>query len=214
MKEINDLDLGFHIGDLTLSMLVYADDIVLVAKSENDLQLMLNKLHGWCKKWRVLINTDKSKCVHFRKGRATQTNHEFKIGQNILETVDTYKYLGVTFQYKGNFTDNAEKLAKGAGRALGKIISKIHNMKEFGLKSYGKLYESCVTSMLDDSSGVWGYKPNQSIDNVQNRAIRYYMGVHRFAPTLAITGDIGWIPSTYRRWISMIRYWNRLILFQ
>ena len=37
--------------------------------------------------------------------------------------------------------------------------------------------------------------------------------MHRFAPKLAITDAKGWLPSNYRRWVSMIRYWNRLILF-
>ena len=27
----------------------------------------------------------------------------------------------------------------------------------------------------------------------------------------ALSGDIGWLPCRYRRYISIIRYWNRLI---
>ena len=174
---------------------------------------MLNTLHSWCKKWRVLINTDKSKCVHFRKNRAKPSEFVFTIGNNVLQTVDRYKYLGIIFQDRGSFEHNCETLAKGAGRALGKIISKIHNYKNFGFKSFTKLYDSCVTPILDYCSGVWGGKPFQSIDNVQHRAMRYIMGVHRFTPTLALIGDTGWLPSTYRRWIAMIRYYNRLIKF-
>ena len=43
--------------------------------------------------------------------------------------------------------------------------------------------------------------------------MRYFLGVHHFAPLLAIYGDMGWIPSQFRRWINMVRYWNRPILF-
>jgi len=57
---------------------------------------------------------------------------------------------------------------------------------------------------------VCGYKPQQSADNVQHRAIRYFLGVHRHAPIAAITGEVGWLPCRYRRWINMLRYWNRL----
>ena len=28
---------------------------------------------------------------------------------------------------------------------------------------------------------------------------------------LGMIGDTGWIPSVYRRWLSMLRYWNKLI---
>ncbi|XP_053394824.1 uncharacterized protein LOC123524463 [Mercenaria mercenaria] len=213
VKEVNDLDLGFDLGERKVSMLLYADDIVMFAKTKEDLQSMLNVLHNWCKRWRVLINTDKSKCMHFRKGRTAQTDQIFTVGGNVLEMVETYKYLGVTFHYKGNFSINAEILAKGAGRALGKIISKIHNLKDIGLKTFEKLYVSGVTPILDYCSGVWGYRKFQTIDNIQHKAIRYFLGVHRFAPLIAINGDIGWLPSNYRRWLNMIRYWNRLINF-
>jgi hypothetical protein len=127
--------------------------------------------------------------------------------------VDRYKYLGVVLNDKGDFSYHCEALAKGAGRALGNIISKIHNYKDCGYKSFTKLFESCVIPILDYCASVWGFKHYQSIDNIQYRAIRYYLGVHRFAPKLALTGDTGWLPSNYRRWISIIRYWNRLILF-
>ncbi|XP_060556015.1 uncharacterized protein LOC132716677 [Ruditapes philippinarum] len=124
VKEINDLDLGFNIDGRKLSMLLYADDIVCIAKSEEDLQRILVKVRDWCRRWRVLINTEKSKCIHFRKGRSARTDFQFKVGGNVLELVDSYKYLGVTFRSNHDFTMNAELLAKSAGQALGKIIEK------------------------------------------------------------------------------------------
>ncbi|VDI35540.1 Hypothetical predicted protein [Mytilus galloprovincialis] len=94
---------GIDLADKNLSVLLYADDIALIAKSELDLQCMLDKLHRWCKQWRVLINTDKSKCIHFRNGKSKQTEYNFSVGRNSLEIVNQYKYLGVTFSYNGSF---------------------------------------------------------------------------------------------------------------
>ena len=110
VQEVNDLDLGISMGDARISLLMYADDIVLVADSELKLQTMLNTLHDWCKRWRVLINSDKSKCMHFSKGRSRRSEFEFKVGNNVLETVESYKYLGVIFNEKNNFTLNCEAL--------------------------------------------------------------------------------------------------------
>ncbi len=117
----------------------------------------------------------------------------------------------MTFHEKGDFTQNAEALAKGAGRALGAIINKIHHLKDFGFKAYVRLFNSCVVPILDYSASSWGYRQFQSIENVQNRALRYFLGVHRFTPILAMYGDTGWIPSRVRRWGTILRYWNRLI---
>ena len=213
MGEINDLDLGIDVKGEKIALLLYADDIVLLSDNEVNMQNMLNTLHNWCKKWRVLINTEKSKSVHFRKGLRNRSDFVFKIGKNTIEIVEQYKYLGVIFQEKSDFSFTADALAKGAGRALGGLISRIHSLKEFGFKTFEKLYYACVFPVLDYGSSVWGYKPYTQIDNIQNRAMRYFLGVHRFTPNMAITGYMGWLPSVYRRWCSMIRLWNRILLF-
>ena len=63
-------------------------------------------------------------------------------------------------------------------------------MKDFGFSTFEKLYESCDIPVLDYGASVWDYKAYTEIDSVQNRAIRYFLGVHRFTPSLAINGDV------------------------
>jgi hypothetical protein len=110
-----------------------------------------------------------------------------------LESVEQYTYLGVTFNCKRNFTPNFNTLRKATGRALGKIISKIHSLKDFGFKSYEELYCSCVIPILDYASGMRGCKKYLASDNIQNRAMIYFLGVHRITQLLAIYGDMGCI---------------------
>ena len=62
--------------------------------------------------------------------------------------------------------------------------------------------------VLDFFSGVWGFKSFYKTDMIQNRAIRY---LHRFTLILALTGDMGWMVSSSRRWINILRLWNKLI---
>lgn len=119
--------------------------------------------------------------------------------------------MGVIFSDKNDYRENSEALAKGAGRALGGLINKIHNLKDLRFRTFEKLYTSCVVPILEYGASVWGAKQYQAIDNVQNRALRYFLGVHRFTPILALYGDTGWLPTSYHRWICIIRYWNRLI---
>jgi hypothetical protein len=56
----------------------------------------------------------------------------------ILQITDKYKYLGVIFSEKKDYTINVGNLAAAGGRALGAIISKIDSLKEFGNNNYGK----------------------------------------------------------------------------
>ena len=84
-------------------------------------------------------------------------------------------------------------MARGGGRALGSIITKLRS--DFGIKTCEKLFNACVIPILDYHSSVWGYKDYNTIDCVQDRSLRYFLGMHRFTAKLAINGDVGWLPA-------------------
>ena len=65
--------------------------------------------------------------------------------------------------------------------------------------------------MFNYCVGIWGFKQFTKIDTLQSKAIRYFLRVLRFTPILAINGEMGWTLFIYRRWVNMIRLWNRLI---
>jgi hypothetical protein len=63
---INDLAIhikgekcGIKIGDEEVSILLYADDIVLLSSNQYYLQHQINELRKWCEKWRLLLNVEK-----------------------------------------------------------------------------------------------------------------------------------------------------------
>ena len=85
------------------------------------------------------------------------------VGSNILELTEKYKYHGVILTEKNNFTLNAENLARGGGRALGSIITKLRSLKDFGIK----LFIVCVVPILDFHSSIWGYTDYNAIDCFQ-----------------------------------------------
>lgn len=64
------------------------------------------------------------------------------------------------------------------------MISKIHNYKDVVFNTYEKLFHSCVVPILN--SGVWGFKTYHSIEIVQNRAIRYFLGLQRYASAITL----------------------------
>ena len=78
-KNIKYLNKGVKYGNNMISILLYADDIIVLAETEDNLQSMLNQLSAWCNKWRMLINTDKSQIIHFRPKRHKQTKFKFTV---------------------------------------------------------------------------------------------------------------------------------------
>ena len=65
--EINGLVIGIQCDSRMISTLVYADDIILLAEKELDLQKLLDAVQTWSSKWGISINTQKSNVIHFRK---------------------------------------------------------------------------------------------------------------------------------------------------
>ena len=54
------------IGLFQTFMLLFADDTVLLSESLSELQILLNKLSNYCKKWNIFVNTDKAKAMLFK----------------------------------------------------------------------------------------------------------------------------------------------------
>ena len=210
-EVLKGLHKGIKLDNLEIRCLLYADDIMLMSETEDDMQAMLDFVHEWCRKWRLRVNYAKSNVVHFRNKGKDCSTFGFHIGDQPVEYATVYRYLGIHMQENLDFCEAAEVLSQAGGRALGAMISKIHSYKDIGYNTYSKLFNSCVAPVIDYCSGVWGFKQFNKIDTVQNRAIRYFLGVHRFTPLLAINGEMGWTMSIHRRWANMFRLWNRLI---
>ena len=127
-----------------------------------------------------------------------------------LNFVKSYKYLGVLFDEHLEFKQCEQTLTDSASRALGNIIAKLKGIKNMGCKTYTKLYENCVLPIMGYGSAIWAYGNTKGSQVVQNRAIRSFLGVHKYAANAAINGDMGWINCATRQKIEMVRYWNRL----
>ena len=55
--EVKSLDCGIDFDGRQVSILLYADDIVLLASNKSSLQKQLDAIYYWCRKWRMEFNT-------------------------------------------------------------------------------------------------------------------------------------------------------------
>jgi hypothetical protein len=209
--EIKCLNKGVKLNDLNISILLYADDIVLISENENNLQYMLDYMCRWCYRWKLKLNIDKSNVVHFRPKRHHRSEFKFRFGENDLNILGHYKYLGIFLDEFLTFEHCAQVLSDSAGRALGDIIQKYKSLRDIGFTTYDRMYESGVMTVNNYAAEIWGFKDFQCCKKVQNRAMRYYLGVHKFAPIVGMQGDMGWLAVRRRRYKCMVNYWNRLV---
>ncbi len=145
--------------------------------------------------------------LHVRQSLITRTSFNFKLGNMVMPIVTQYKYLDIVITEFIDYSVVAQIVADAANRALGSVINKNKKMNGFGYYAYTKSFHSAVGPILDYASEVWGYKNFTQIDAVQNKAIRVFLGVHKFV----INRNMGWTSSCVRRKTNIICFWNRLM---
>ena len=201
---------GLNIGEETLCILLFADDLVLLAENEEDLQLLLNVMSEWCKKWKLLINGDKTNIVHFRSKGSDRSKCVFTCGDVLLSYKDRYRYLGLWLTEHMDYDFMAKEVSKAAHRALGLIIAKSKVLGGMPFETFTTLYNACVLPVITYGAAIWGQKQYSCIDAVHNRACRYYLGVNRYTPNAAIHGDMGWKLPYQHQWIQVTKQWVRM----
>ena len=127
-------------------------------------------------------------------------------------TVSTYTctYLGVYLDEHMNFSKCSQVLSESASRALGGVISKCKTLRDCGYKTFTKLFETGVLSILNYGAEIWGYGNFPKCDNGMNRAMRFFLGVHRFAPTAALQGDVDCVSLKYSHYTTYRQYKTKL----
>jgi len=96
-----------------LYLLMFADDIILLADSSSSLQDSINHLNNFCNKWKLQINTVKTKVLIFNKPNSEYSS----INNNPPTQCSDYKYLGITLSAKHPLQRAPLILAKQANKA-------------------------------------------------------------------------------------------------
>ncbi len=174
--EIKQLNKGIIINGESVSILMYADDICLLASSERDLQEMLYVLKSWCDKWHMSLNTDKTQIVHFRTQSHSRTQNVFKYGDYDIKLVPLYKYLGFVLNEHLDYQLMAKVLAKSANRALGLLIAKSKVTGGMPYDIFTQLYNALFRLVIDYGAGIWATGNTSCIKSVQYKTCRFFSG--------------------------------------
>ncbi len=148
--------------------------------------------------------------LHFRNSRNRRSNFVFTYGSEVLKIVGSYRYIGV-YEFL-NYRSDVSLLADSGCRALSSIVAKFKTFGNINYDAFKRLFEAGIVPIIDYCSGIWGYNDFECINNAQNRAMRFLLGVNRFVPTHALYVElVWWCMPRYRRWVNMLKLWNMLV---
>ena len=145
LEKVNQTNLGVDLkdGKIPISALAYADDIVLLAESEENLQSLINIAHNWCNKWGMKANVEKCGIQAIGVNKEIIEKIQIKWGNEIFAVAPDYKYLGLYFEPDMKWTKHTQKIY---GAALGKLDKLNYNLKSayLGLNIKKHLYEESI----------------------------------------------------------------------
>ena len=222
-------DPGFPVPGLChpLRALFFADDVVLLSRSQAGLQTLLDRLHLFCETWQLEVNVDKTKAMLLDGHSSGVPPSPVTVGGRALAWVDAYKYLGLHFKSSGGFADGGEDAAARVRAAIGRVWGILARHDElrahlgFGLR----LFDTLVLPGGDFGSLVWALPAAVPLHDalpihlpICKTAIEdarcEFLRRHLRAPPVSIAAD----PAVYReaghrpwavRWgLAAVRFWN------
>ena len=204
-----------------LNHLLYADDLVLISESPTGLQHCVDALQRFCGDWSLSVNTQKTKIMILSKfkNRSVIDKYNFYFGSHTLESVQTYKYLGITLDNRGKTKIAAEELAIKARKAYFALKSKIPYPNFISVEKWIKLYNTLILPIMSYGSEIWITDFNFNLDSldklhfekVQNMIMKNILGVHSRASNLALRTEMGLNPVSIKSYILMHKYYLRLV---
>ncbi|KAK0131008.1 Retrovirus-related Pol polyprotein from type-1 retrotransposable element R2 [Merluccius polli] len=106
---------GVRFGDLRIGSLLFADDVVLLASSDRDLQLSLDRFAAECEAAGMRISTSKSESMVLNRKRVECT---LRVGDETLPQVEEFKYLGVLFTSEGRMEREIDRRIGAASAVM------------------------------------------------------------------------------------------------
>lgn len=144
---------GIKLGRDRIWSLAYAD-IVIVAKNRVALLDMLGTFRRFLKERGLILNAGKTKMV-FNKNEKEKAEKWIWGGEK-LEEVKAFKYLGFTFNRKGDVKDHIKALSTKAKLAANKVWSIGERICKDDFIRRGNLFAYLVRSVMEYGVEIWG----------------------------------------------------------
>ena len=208
-----------------LNCLMYADDLVLLSRSEKGMQHCLNNLTDYCNKWRLTISIPKTKMLITNKPKHVAYN--FKIDNQTIETVTKFCYLGIIITNTGNFKPAIENLALKASKAYYTIRREFNYNNNTPPKVILKLFDSMIQPIAIYNSEIWaiyGWSKNTTpcilkhllmakhkFEMLHAKVCRHTLGVHKRATEVMVKAELGRYPLTLKILCNIYKYWQHIL---
>ena len=203
-------DTGINIEDLSLVILLFADDMVIFGKTPQELQNKLDCLYDYCSHRGLQVNASKTKIVVFRKRGTLKPCESWTYNKEKIEVVNDFNYLGVVLNFTGKFSLHFKYVNGKAKKAINFLLYKC---KKFNFKPscLMQLFDAFVGSVLSYANEILGFTKNKELEGIHLNFCKRLLNVRNSTSSLAVYGELGRYPLYVLRYISIVKYWFKVI---
>ncbi len=147
----------------------------------------------------------------FNSNGKTHLN-SFKLNKDILETVKTYCYLGLTIKYTGNFNISSHILMEKGRKAWFKIKNSIRLDNPCSMLE--KLFYTLISPIILYGCEIWGpssnFKNSDPYEHLHLKFIKEILGVHSKAMNSACLTELNRQPLKVKIITQVIKFWEHI----
>ena len=189
--------------DIRVPALGYADDIVILAGSAAEMQLLLGIVERKLQSMGLRLNAAKCVAIVFGARRQTISPPVLSDG-TVLPFQHCVRYLGVILDEDLTFRPWKDKIVLGLRRAVAQLTSAGHlNSAALMPRVMRLLASETVLGRLAFCLGTMSLSDIPEVDTVLASIARTIQGLPPFASSVAAIANVGWLDSTY--WMTSAR---------
>ena len=222
-KELKRAGLGIMIAGRRVPLLMYADDVVLLASTQSELEAMNAIVTDFARRNRFEYNGKKSGVMAFNVSAAALQRVKataWSLSGKAVKVVDAYTYLGTVTKTKGHGGDWSAHVLDIIGRAKRRSNDLLYMCRyDRGMcpRTAATLWKSLVRPILEYASEIWsGQIPRhlqQKAEGVQLKFLRGTLGLHKNGSGVAneaLRAEVG-CERLQDRWTKLrLGYWRRV----
>jgi Reverse transcriptase (RNA-dependent DNA polymerase) len=219
---------GVALADVIVALLLYADDLVLLAESATDLQRQLDVLQKFCGERGLVVNVAKTEVVVFATDEHTWNGYvdglSITYGAQTLQVSSQFTYLGCVLHAFEGWQHMLQGRLEKATVAMNLLDHRCQVLGFHDVATKLRLFNVYVRSVLTSACEIWGvdmlfhrdrrlglWQLTHDVDKLFIGFLRRMLRVSPTTSAIVVLHECLSVPCIMFVWNCVVRFWDRMV---
>jgi hypothetical protein len=212
--------IGAELATLTLNLLLYADDLRLIAESPGDLQTLLDNLHTFCGENKLTVNPSKSVAVVYNPQPATPTPPTLTFNGKVIPYAPNFSYLGMPFDGHTNLKEAWKRNTEKGAQASYLVTRRMNTLEMFNPHLRSQTFHTMALPLITYGCPVWGPQAllpisstfaGATLDKILTDFLKRCLGLGPTVPHAALKHELKHTRPSSRMLKQILRFRNNIL---